>query len=490
MMREISVGVLASANPWHLEETLSWLAASTVPFSLKVFDWEPAARTRGSGHFLNRLVHESPAHFYFLVESGALPSPHSLEAMTGVFRRVASCGIVGPTTNLGTNEQAVLRRSLEDVERNSATARMRFGTAYRSLHRNSHLENFCLGFRHEFLKAVGPAKETPDWISALSTQAEAGRYAVLWVCGAYVHRKSLRSSAALAKPTHIALELPWIRSAQANARDAAWTIPNEIQNSIVELQCAEPIVSEKTNSSEFTDIDAQSLPLVSCIMPTFNRRAFFPRAMRCFLSQDYPNTELIVVDDGTDPVADLLPPDPRIRYFRHSTKQNVGAKRNFACEQAHGEYILHWDDDEWYGPSRVRRQINSLQKSHARVAGTSVAFFYNEGSDRAFRYCYVGASSTWMGALAYPRHVWKARPFDCIAIGEDVRFISRIPVGQRMDLKDPTLYVASIHDSNTSPKITKGLYWKPEPIETIRAIPGFVPAGNFVDSLTASAMVA
>ena len=487
-MQEISVGVLASANPWHLEETLSWLTSSTVPFSLKVFDWEPAASIGGTGHFLNRLMYEGPAHFYFLLESGALLGPHSLETMMDVFRRVLSCGMIGPTTNLGKNEQAVFRRSREEAVRNSAAARMRFGTAYRSLHRNSRLENFCVGFRHEFLKTVGPAKQTPDWLSELSTQAEAGRYAVLWACGAYVHRISLRESALAVKPSHMAPEPTWIRSIQTEMRDATSAIPGEIQN-VAKLPCFEPVISVNANFSEFTNINPQSQPLASCIMPTFNRRAFIPRAMRCFLSQDYPNTELIVVDDGTDLVADLLPSDPRVRYFRHSTKQNVGAKRNFACEQAHGEYILHWDDDEWYGPDRVRRQINSLQKSCARIAGTSVAFFYDEDSGRAFRYNYVGTSPTWMGALAYPRHVWKARPFDCIAIGEDVRFISRIPVGQRMDLKDPTLYVASIHGSNTSPKITKGLYWKPEPTETIRAIAGFVPAGNFVSSLT-SAMVA
>ena len=72
-------------------------------------------------------------------------------------------------------------------------------------------------------------------------------------------------------------------------------------------------------------------PLVSCIMPTYNRRRFVPLAIGYFLRQDYPNRELIIVDDGTDPVQDLVPDDPRIRYMSLEAKHSIGAKRNLAC---------------------------------------------------------------------------------------------------------------------------------------------------------------
>src|SRR5262249_33338037 len=99
------------------------------------------------------------------------------------------------------------------------------------------------------------------------------------------------------------------------------------------------------------------LPLVTCIMPTTSdRRAFVPQAIRSFLRQDYPRCELLVLDDGTTPVADLVPPDDRIRYVRHVSKRTIGAKRNIACEQARGDLIVHWDDDDWYPPTRVSRQ--------------------------------------------------------------------------------------------------------------------------------------
>lgn len=80
-------------------------------------------------------------------------------------------------------------------------------------------------------------------------------------------------------------------------------------------------------------------------MPTADRRQFIPRAVEYFLRQDYPNRELIVVDDGSDAVADLMPNDARVRYLRLDAKHTDGARRNIAREQARGEVIAHWDGD-------------------------------------------------------------------------------------------------------------------------------------------------
>src|ERR1051326_1608453 len=87
-----------------------------------------------------------------------------------------------------------------------------------------------------------------------------------------------------------------------------------------------------------------SSQLISCIMPTANRRAFVAQAVEYFLRQTYERRELIVVDDGDDAVGDLLPRDERVRYVRLAGRQTVGAKRNRACEEARGELIAHSGD--------------------------------------------------------------------------------------------------------------------------------------------------
>src|SRR5262249_27225606 len=86
------------------------------------------------------------------------------------------------------------------------------------------------------------------------------------------------------------------------------------------------------------------MPLISCIMPTANRRVFARQAVRYFQRQDYANRELIILDDGNQKIADLIPPDGRIRYFEMDRRQTMGAKHNLACDLARGDVIVHWDD--------------------------------------------------------------------------------------------------------------------------------------------------
>ena len=75
-------------------------------------------------------------------------------------------------------------------------------------------------------------------------------------------------------------------------------------------------------------------PLVSCVMPTRDRRTFARQAIWYFLRQDYPSKELIVLDDGDDAIEDLTRGDERIRYVQLPGRSTVGAKRNLGCQLA------------------------------------------------------------------------------------------------------------------------------------------------------------
>ncbi|MCB0244440.1 MAG: glycosyltransferase family 2 protein, partial [Anaerolineae bacterium] len=107
------------------------------------------------------------------------------------------------------------------------------------------------------------------------------------------------------------------------------------------------------------------VPLVTCIMPTRNRRRFVPLALAYFARQDYEPRELIVLDDGDDPVAELMPDDPRVRYVRLDRRQTVGAKRNMGCRLAKGDVIVHWDDDDWMADWRLTYQVAQLREKDA-----------------------------------------------------------------------------------------------------------------------------
>jgi glycosyltransferase involved in cell wall biosynthesis len=215
-------------------------------------------------------------------------------------------------------------------------------------------------------------------------------------------------------------------------------------------------------------------PLVSCIMPTYNRRRFVSQAIRCFLRQDYSNTELIVVDDGTDPISDCVPEDARIRYIRSERKLTIGAKRNFACEQSGGEFIVHWDDDDWYPSWRIRVQLGALLDRGADLCGSSRVFYYDAATNRAWEYRYAAAGSAWVAGntLAYRKSFWARNKFPNIQVGEDSRFVWSDVRKSLFDLQEPKLCVASIHRGNTSPKNTRGAFWREEPGESLLSLLG------------------
>ena len=215
-------------------------------------------------------------------------------------------------------------------------------------------------------------------------------------------------------------------------------------------------------------------PLVSCIMPTADRRQFMPLAVEYFLRQDYPNKELVVVDDGADAVADLMPADARVRYFRLEGRRTVGAKRNFACEQARGEVIAHWDDDDWHAPHRLSYQVGAMLEGRADVCGINALLFYDPGRGSAWKYVYPPRQKTWLSGstLCYTRAFWESNRFEHVDVGEDARFVWKGRAGRLLALPDAAFHVGIIHPGNVSPKQTGGAYWRPHPVGEVRTLLG------------------
>ncbi|WP_437534811.1 glycosyltransferase family 2 protein [Sorangium sp. So ce726] len=200
--------------------------------------------------------------------------------------------------------------------------------------------------------------------------------------------------------------------------------------------------------------------LATCIMPTHDRRAFVPRAIDSFLSQDIDAIELVILDDGADAVRDLVPEHPRIRYLSHPRKLSLGAKRNALGREARGAVIVHWDDDDWYPPWRVRVQLEALRSRDADACGSRTTWYHEPATGRAWRYEYRGADAYVTGnTLAYRKAFWEQNPFAEVQVGEDTRFVRSVPRGRLVDLADPGLCVATVHPGNVSPKRPASSAW-------------------------------
>lgn len=226
---------------------------------------------------------------------------------------------------------------------------------------------------------------------------------------------------------------------------------------------------------------------VSCIMPTFNRRRFVPLAVRWFLAQDWPHRELIVVDDGTDPIRDLLPEDPRIRYVRLDRRHSLGAKRNLACQAARGDVIVHWDDDDWSAPTRLTYQLTSLRRAAASVCGLTRVYYHQPSTGRSWQYVYPPGQRPWVSGntLCYTRDSWRRNPFPDINVGEDARFLWSDPSRKLLVLEDPSFFVACVHDANIDPKRVHHRFWHPHPTDSLRTL-----MGDAFDALRTAALPA
>jgi O-antigen biosynthesis protein len=216
------------------------------------------------------------------------------------------------------------------------------------------------------------------------------------------------------------------------------------------------------------------LPLVSCIMPTAGRRGFVPLALEYFARQDYPAKELVVVDDGEDSVADLVEGRPGVRYQRLERPVVLGAKRNIACELAQGDVVAHWDDDDWYAPSRLSVQVGKLLDSGADLSGARALPFYDGASGKAWRYEWPGGRRIWAAgsSLCYRKELWSRSAFPEVATGEDSRFVWSKAVGSMSDLSDTDSIIAIIHRRNTVPKNVHGAHWRPIPATDLERVLG------------------
>jgi glycosyltransferase involved in cell wall biosynthesis len=214
--------------------------------------------------------------------------------------------------------------------------------------------------------------------------------------------------------------------------------------------------------------------VVSCIMPTFDRRTFVAQSISYFLRQDYPAKELIIVDDGGDSVVDLVPDHPSIVYHRLHQRMILGAKRNLGCQLARGPLIAHWDDDDWVAPNRLSVQVNLLQETGADVCGACNVAYYDPAQGHAWRFDWPRGQRPWVAgpSLCFSKSLWARSPFPDIAVGEDTRFTWSPAVRKIADVSDANFFVGIIHPRNTAAKSVHSSYWAPRPVEEVERLIG------------------
>ena len=129
-----------------------------------------------------------------------------------------------------------------------------------------------------------------------------------------------------------------------------------------------------------------SQPLVSIVLPTFNRANVLPFAIESVINQSYPNWELIVVDDSSsDNTHEVVKSfvDPRIHYFRnvHNLRLPNSLNKGFSLSQ--GDYLTWTSDDNLYANNAIEKMVERLQASHCDLVYADYFLFSQQDSNGA-----------------------------------------------------------------------------------------------------------
>ncbi len=126
-------------------------------------------------------------------------------------------------------------------------------------------------------------------------------------------------------------------------------------------------------------------PLVSIIIPTYNRAHLIGETLDSIIAQTYTNWECIVVDDGstddTDEVmGDYLVKDGRFKYHKRPDSKPKGANacRNIGLEKAMGEYIVFFDSDDLMTPDHLQVKMDGIINKQCDYVITRTKFFNKE----------------------------------------------------------------------------------------------------------------
>lgn len=111
------------------------------------------------------------------------------------------------------------------------------------------------------------------------------------------------------------------------------------------------------------DGKTKSDPLVSVLIPTFNRPRCLSEALVSVLHQSYRNLQIIVINDGGQDVSEIVnsASDSRLVFINRKENRGKAFSLNEALIRAEGKYIAYLDDDDLYYPHHIETLVNALE---------------------------------------------------------------------------------------------------------------------------------
>ena len=127
-------------------------------------------------------------------------------------------------------------------------------------------------------------------------------------------------------------------------------------------------------------------PLISIMVPVYNTEKYLRQCLTSLCTQTYHNIEIIIVNDGSEDKSasiceEFAHNDNRI-FLIHQKNQGMSSARNEALRNAHGDFLMYVDSDDWVEPDFCESALNCLQENQAKLAVFCYEVFYSEDNRR------------------------------------------------------------------------------------------------------------
>ena len=132
-----------------------------------------------------------------------------------------------------------------------------------------------------------------------------------------------------------------------------------------------------------------SQPLVSIVIPAFNRGGCLADALASLQAQTWTNWEVIVVDDGSSDstieiVESVRARDARIRLVRHDANRGAQAARNTGIDHAGGEWVAFLDSDDLWLPDSLEVRMKAASEKKVAVVHSGAQARGSDGEIRPY----------------------------------------------------------------------------------------------------------
>jgi glycosyltransferase involved in cell wall biosynthesis len=173
------------------------------------------------------------------------------------------------------------------------------------------------------------------------------------------------------------------------------------------------------------------------------------QSVRCFLEQDFEGAkELVIINTNPEAVASRFEwfMGLEIREILLPQKElTLGDLRNISMEEAHGDLLIQWDDDDWHAPNRISWQLANYKAGKINILRQQYRLNLLTG-----RYGIADGrkcNSQFHGIIGTMFHAPTEARYPSLGKAEDKEFLAKLPF--HVQDNPPELYVRLYHGRNT-----------------------------------------